>query len=52
MQSDSEFDKQKALLDQQIEFSNERNTALELKEKETAAELKSVKAETGAWKTD
>jgi hypothetical protein len=40
MQSDSEFDKQKALFEQQVEFITERNQALEAKEKELILELK------------
>lgn len=52
MQSDSEFDKQKALLEQQIEFLNERNQSLENKEKELVAELRSQKQEASTWKAD
>lgn len=43
MQADSEFDKQKALFEQQIEFITERNQALEAREKELMAELKNQK---------
>ena len=52
LQSDSEFDKQKALLEQQITFLNERNQSLEAKEKETLLELKQSKQEQSNWKND
>ena len=46
MQQDSEFDKQKALFEQQIEFITERNQALEAREKELMGELKAQKQDT------
>ncbi len=52
MQSDSEFDKQKALLEQQIEFLNDRNQKWEAKEKEMMLELKQTKQEQNNWKND
>ena len=52
MQSDSEFDKQKALLEQQIEFLNDRNHKWEAKEKEMMLEMKNTKLEQNNWKTD
>ncbi len=52
MQSDSEFDKQKALLEQQIEFLNDRNQKWEAKEKEMMIELKQTKQEQNNWKND
>lgn len=52
MQSDSEFDKQKALFEQQIEFITERNQALEAREKELMQELKSQKQDTSSQKNE
>ena len=46
MASESEFDKQKALFEQQIQFLENRNAALESREKELMAEIKSQKRET------
>ncbi len=52
MQQDSEFDKQKALFEQHIEFITERNQALEQRERELMAELKSQKQETSSQKSE
>ena len=41
MQAESEFEKQKALADQQIDFITQKNSTLESREKELMAELKS-----------
>ena len=45
MASESEFEKQKALYEQKIEFINNRCQALEAKEKELVQELKDTKRE-------
>lgn len=52
MASESDFLKQKALLEQQIQFLENRNAALDAKEKELAEELKQQKKESHSSTTD